>query len=85
MECLLGCAAGGSGQGIEDLLVAVGDRLRVGDRVVELEIPWARGDILAAVHREGEIVAEVAGEQSTRVQVVLDDVGKSRFAAFLAS
>jgi GTP-binding protein HflX len=74
-----------TGQGIDHLLVAVGDRLRVGDRVVELDIPWARGDVLAAVHREGEIVKEVAGEQSTRIQVVLDDVGRSRFAEFLAS
>lgn len=74
-----------TGQGIDNLLVAMGDRLRVGDRVVELDIPWARGDVLAAVHREGEIVGEVAGEQSTRIQVVLDDVGKSRFAEFLAS
>ena len=41
----------------------MGDRLRVGDRVVELVIPWARGDVLAAVHREGEIVGEEAGEQ----------------------
>jgi GTP-binding protein HflX len=74
-----------TGQGIDDLLVAMGDRLRVGDRVVELVIPWARGDVLAAVHREGEIVGETAGEQSTRVQVVLDEVGKSRFREFLAS
>ena len=40
----------------------MGDRLRVGDRVVELVIPWARGDVLAAVHREGEIVGEEAGD-----------------------
>jgi GTP-binding protein HflX len=74
-----------TGEGLSELLVAMGDRLRVGDRVVELDIPWARGDVLAAVHREGEIVGEEAGEESTRIQVVLDDVGKSRFAAFLAS
>ena len=74
-----------SGEGLDELLVAMGDRLRVGDRVIELVIPWARGDVLAAVHREGEIVGEVAGEQSTRIQVVLDDVGRSRFAEFVAS
>ncbi len=74
-----------TGAGIDQLLTAVGDRLRVGDLVVELDIPWARGDVLAAVHREGEIVGEVAGEQSTRIHVVLDEVGKSRFAEFLAS
>ena len=74
-----------TGMGIDNLLVTVGDRLRVGDRVVELEIPWARGDVLAAVHREGEIVGEEAGDTSTRIQVVLDDAGKARFAEFLAS
>jgi GTP-binding protein HflX len=74
-----------TGEGLDALLVAMGDRLRVGDRVVELVIPWARGDVLAAVHREGEIVGEVAGEDATRVQVVLDEVGKSRFREFLAS
>jgi GTP-binding protein HflX len=74
-----------TGAGIDKLLVAMGDRLRVGDRVVELVIPWARGDVLAAVHREGEIVGEVAGEQTTRIQVVLDEVGKFRFREFLAS
>ncbi len=74
-----------TGQGMDQLRQVMGDRLRVGDRVVELVIPWARGDVLAAVHREGEIVGERAGEGSTRVQVVLDTVGRSRFAEFLGS
>jgi GTP-binding protein HflX len=72
-----------TGEGMDRLRQVLGDRLRVGDRVVELVIPWARGDVLAAVHREGEIVAEAPGEGSTRVQVVLDDVGRSRFAEFV--
>ena len=74
-----------TGEGIDDLLTAIGDRLRVGDRVVELEIPWARGDILAAVHREGEIVGEEAGDTGARIQVVLDEAGRARFAEYLAS
>jgi len=74
-----------TGEGLEELTSTMGDRLRVADRVVELVIPWSRGDVLAAVHREGEIVGEVAGEDATRVQVVLDEVGKSRFREFLAS
>lgn len=74
-----------TGEGIDLLLATIGDRLRVSDRVVELEIPWARGDVLAAVHREGEIIGEEAGELTTRLRVVLDPVGKARFAEFLAS
>jgi GTP-binding protein HflX len=72
-----------TGEGLDRLQTAMGDRLRVGDRVVELIVPWARGDVLAAVHREGEIVGEVAGELSARIQVVLDEAGASRFAEFL--
>jgi GTP-binding protein HflX len=71
-----------SGQGLDAMLTALGDRLRVRDRVVELVVPWARGDVLAAVHREGEILAEVAGEGAARIQVVLDEAGSARFAEF---
>jgi GTPase len=74
-----------TGAGIDELLETMGDRLRIGDRVVELEIPWTRGDVLAAVHREGGIVGEIAGEGSTRIQVVLDDAGAWRFREFVAS
>ena len=62
-----------------------GDRLRGSDRVVELVVPWARGDVLAAVHREGEVVGQRDGEESATLQVVLDDVGRARFAEFVAA
>jgi GTP-binding protein HflX len=71
-----------TGEGLDKLVVAIGDRLRATHRTVELIIPWARGDVLAAVHREGEVVAQVDGEQSTTLHVVLDDVGRERFAEF---
>jgi len=74
-----------TGEGIADLQAALADRLRVADRVVELVIPWSRGDVLAAVHREGEIVGEHPGEESTSLTVVLDDVGRARFSEFVAS
>jgi GTP-binding protein HflX len=62
----------------------VGDRLRGADRVVELVVPWARGDVLAAIHREGEVVGQTDGEDGAIVHVVLDEVGKARFAEFVA-
>ncbi len=74
-----------TGEGIEDLLQAVGDRLRGTDRVIELVVPWSRGDVLAAIHREGEVVGQSDGEESATLQVVLDDVGRARFAEFMAS
>ena len=36
-------------------LHALGDRLRALSKIVELLIPYDRGDLLAAVHREGEV------------------------------
>jgi GTPase len=74
-----------TGEGIEELLHVVADRLRGSDRVVELVVPWARGDVLAAVHREGEVVAQSDGEEAAILQVVLDEVGRARFAEFVAA
>ncbi len=79
------CVSARTGEGVDDLLRAVADRLRVADRVVELVIPWARGDVLAAVHREGEVVGQSAGDEAARVHVVLDEAGRSRFREFVAA
>ena len=64
-------------------LRTVADRLRVADRVVALVIPWSRGDVLAAVHREGEVVGQQDGDEAATVHVVLDDVGRARFADYV--
>ena len=74
-----------TGEGMDDLLRVVGDRLRGSDRVVQLVVPWSRGDVLAAVHREGEVVGQSDGGESATLQVVLDEVGRARFAEFVAS
>src|SRR6185437_8843120 len=77
--------AAATGQGVDDLLRTVGDRLRAADQVVELVIPWARGDVLAAVHREGEVVEQEAGDHAARVHVVLDDAGRARFRDYMVA
>ncbi|HXX91937.1 MAG TPA: GTPase HflX [Acidimicrobiales bacterium] len=74
-----------TGEGLPELLRSIGDRLRAADRVVELVVPFERGDVLAAVHREGEVVDETHEEGGTIVHVVLDDAGRARFAEFEAS
>jgi GTPase len=74
-----------TGEGTDELLHALGVQLRVADRVVELLVPFDRGDVLAAVHREGEVVDEAHGEGATLVHVVLDEAGRARFRQFLAS
>ena len=72
-----------SGSGIDDLLRAIGDRLRALSSVVELVVPYDRGDIIAAVHREGEVLVETAGEGAMRMRVRFDDAARSRFTEFV--
>ena len=74
-----------TGEGIDDLLRVVGDRLRGRTGSCSSSCRGARGDVLAAVHREGEVVGQSDGEESATLQVVLDDVGRARFAEFVAA
>lgn len=71
-----------SGDGVENLLLAVGDRLRHLTEVTELRIPYSRGDTLAAVHREGEVLSEAHDDHGTVVRARLDAVSRSLFAEF---
>ena len=74
-----------TGQGVTEFLRAMGEELRRADRVTELVVPFERGDVLAALHREGEVVEESHGEGATKVRVVLDEAARARFREFAAS
>jgi GTP-binding protein HflX len=74
-----------TGRGVPDLLRAVADRLRIADRTVDLAVPVARGDVVAAIHREGEVVSERYEGEQVLVQARLDDRGAHRFAEFVQS
>jgi len=73
-----------TGVGIEALVAAVGDRLRALSRLVELVVPYDRGDVMAAIHRHGEILSEEHLDNATRVRARLSDADAGRFAEFLA-
>jgi GTP-binding protein HflX len=71
-----------SGAGIDELLDTIGDRIRAAAKVLELVVPYDRGDVLAAVHREGEVLTESHDDQGARLRVRVDGVGAARFAEF---
>jgi len=73
-----------SGEGIDELLGALSLRIRSSTTPVELQIPFDRGDLVAAAHREGEVLAELADERGYLLTVRLDDAGRARFAEFVA-
>ncbi|MBW4029613.1 MAG: GTPase HflX [Acidobacteria bacterium] len=67
-------------ENLDELIATIGLRLRTQDRVVTLHLPLDRGDLVAAAHREGEVLDTSITDDSVVVQVVLDEVGAARFA-----
>ena len=61
-----------TGDGMEALLGAMGDRMRRVAREIELVVPWDRGDVLASVHREGQVLESTATEQGMRVRARME-------------
>jgi GTP-binding protein HflX len=72
-----------TGEGVGGLLDAIGARLRALVPIVELEVPYDRGDVVAALHREGEVLVEVHDDRGTRVRARLPHVDVARFAEFV--
>jgi GTP-binding protein HflX len=71
-----------TGEGIDVFLQTLSDRLRALATVVELEVPYARGDVLAAIHREGEIVSTIDGIDGWSVRARLSEESAGRLAEF---
>lgn len=72
-----------TGEGIALLLEVLGDRLRVDSLAVTVEIPVDRGDLLAKLHREGEVLASELVEETIVIRVVLDAASRGIFAPFV--
>jgi GTP-binding protein HflX len=53
--------------------------------VTELLVPYERGDVIAAVHREGEVVSSAHTDAGIRIRARLDPASAGRLAEFVAS
>jgi GTP-binding protein HflX len=67
---------------IDALVGAIGDALRTKDRVVTLRVPMDRGDIVAAAHREGEVLETSVTDDAVVLRVLLDEIGVARFSTW---
>ncbi|MGZ4723469.1 MAG: GTPase HflX [Ilumatobacteraceae bacterium] len=74
-----------TGEGIDVFLHTLSDRLRTLSKVVELLIPYDRGDLLAAVHREGEVLSTCHEDNAVRVRARLADASAGRLAEFVVT
>ncbi len=69
-----------SGDGVDVLLDAMSEQLRAASELYELFVPWARGDLLAATHREGQVVSEASEEKGMRVTARLEPASAQRLS-----
>jgi GTP-binding protein HflX len=72
-----------TGEGVTEMLEVVASRLRSLSQIVELTIPYDRGDVLAAVHREGEVLVELHDDTGLRVRARIDRAAMGRFREFV--
>ncbi|MET0275700.1 MAG: GTPase HflX [Acidimicrobiia bacterium] len=74
-----------SGEGVAELLEAITTTLRALIPVVELQVPYERGDVIAALHRDGQVLVEVHDDRGTRVRARLPRLDVARFEDFLVA
>jgi GTP-binding protein HflX len=72
-----------TGDGVDSLLDTIAARLRALVPIVELVVPYERGDVLAALHRDGEVLVEVHTEAGTRVRARIPAADIARFGEFV--
>jgi GTP-binding protein HflX len=74
-----------TGEGVDDLLRTVADRVRSLTAVVELLVPYERGDVMASIHREGEVVSTTHEDGGIRVRARLADASRGRLTEFVVA
>lgn len=72
-----------TGEGVDELLLRIGDRLRSLVPPIELYVPYDRGDVLAGLHRSGDVLSETAEDAGMRVTVRLDAADVGRYDEFV--
>ena len=72
-----------TGEGVDKLVEAIGQRLRTLARVVELLVPYERGDVLAALHRDADVLVEVHADDGARIRARVPDRDLHRLRPFI--
>jgi len=74
-----------TGEGVDDLMRTIADRVRSLTAVVELFVPYERGDVMASIHREGEVVSTTHEDGGIRVRARLADASRGRLTEFVVT
>jgi GTP-binding protein HflX len=68
--------------GLEELMAKVGDLLERAMVTLTLEIPYTRGDLVAAAHRVGEVIEEKHDDDGVILEVRVPETAKTQFVGF---
>ncbi|MCZ6662140.1 MAG: GTPase HflX [Actinobacteria bacterium] len=71
-----------NGAGLPHLAERISDTLKRQMVALVLEVPYARGDIIAAAHRVGEVLMEKYDDQGTIIEVRVPQAVATRFLEF---
>ena len=71
-----------TGEGVDELLATIAERLAEGSVVLRLQIPYTRSDLIASAHRVGEVLAEKHEDTGTILEVRLDRADLGTFTEF---
>jgi GTP-binding protein HflX len=74
-----------TGEGVDDLLTVVAERLAERTSLVHLAVPYDRFDVVAAAHRFGEVVAEKHEDHGTVLDVMLPIDRLDAFRGFVVA
>jgi GTP-binding protein HflX len=69
--------------GLEVMMRRLADRMRAITQVTELLVPYDRGDILASIHREGEVVLSELEDGGMRIRARLSSASEGRLRQFV--
>jgi GTP-binding protein HflX len=70
-------------EGLEVMMRRLADRMRAITQVTELLVPYDRGDILASIHREGEVVMSELKDEGMRIRARLSSASEGRLREFV--
>jgi GTP-binding protein HflX len=68
--------------GLEDLMERIASAVERKMVTLTLEIPYARGDLVAAAHRVGEVIEEKHDDNGMILEVRVPETTRDRFAPF---
>lgn len=75
-------ASARTGEGVEELLAAIAERLPSPKIELDLLIPYERGELIALLHEQGRVLATSYAETGTQIKALVNPEIQPQFAPF---